>query len=162
MGEGVTEVAEILGRSPAAVRQLAHRSREHVHARRPRYRADHQLQRQVTERFLAAALGGDLVGLMELLAPDVTLWTDGGGKGPAASVQPVHGARDAARLLVSVAAHTPEGMEISYRRVNGDTSAVLSVGGTSFALFVLDLGPDGDRVRGIYSITNPDKLAGAL
>ncbi len=76
-------------------------------------------------------------------------------------MQPVRGPRDIARLLVSVAAHTPAGMEIRYRRVNGDTSAVLFAGGAPFALFVLDLGPDGDVVRGIYSITNPDKLVGA-
>ena len=74
------EIAAILGRCPAAVRQLAHRAREHVQARRPRYQPDPSAQRAVTERFLAAAVGGDLTALLEVLAPDVTLWSDGGGR----------------------------------------------------------------------------------
>src|SRR5262245_18075042 len=76
------EIAAILGRSPAAIRQVAHRARTHVHARRPRYRTDPGLHRQVTERFAAAVGGGDLPALLRLLAPDVTLWADGGGKVP--------------------------------------------------------------------------------
>ncbi|MCF6477044.1 RNA polymerase subunit sigma-24, partial [Nonomuraea sp. MG754425] len=66
-------------RTPAAVRQLGHRARGHVRARRPRRRVDPSLQRQVTERFVAAAFGGDLDALLEMLAPEVTLWSDGGG-----------------------------------------------------------------------------------
>ncbi|MFC7590701.1 sigma-70 family RNA polymerase sigma factor [Nonomuraea antimicrobica] len=93
-GYAHTEIADLLGRSPAAVRQLAHRAREHVHARRPRHHADPRLRREVTERFLSAALGGDLKALLQVLAPEVTLWTDGGGKGPATSLHPIHG-RDA-------------------------------------------------------------------
>ena len=75
-----TEIAEILDRSPAAVRQLAHRAREHVAARRPRFALDPDLRREATERFLRASLHGDLAALLELLAPDAVLWADGGGK----------------------------------------------------------------------------------
>ncbi len=64
-GYAHTEIAEILDRSPSAVRQLAHRAREHVQARRPRYQADPRVQRQVTERFVAAAFGGDIAALLE-------------------------------------------------------------------------------------------------
>ncbi|PXY33022.1 RNA polymerase subunit sigma-24 [Prauserella sp. PE36] len=159
-GYAHTETAEILGRSPSAVRQLAHRAREHMHARRPRYRPDPAIRREVTERFLAAALGGELEALLEVLAPDVTLWTDGGGKGPARSLSPVHGRDAVARLFVAVAAHAPPAMDVRYRRVNGDPSAVLFDGDAPFAVFVLDLSPDGDRVAAIYSVTNPDKLSG--
>lgn len=70
------EIAEVIDRSPAAVRQLAHRAREHVHARRPRYDAHPRVRREATERFVRAALGGDIAALMEVLAPDVTAWTD--------------------------------------------------------------------------------------
>lgn len=83
-GYAHTETAEILGRSPSAIRQLAHRAREHVHARRPRYEPAPHVRQQVTERFLAAALGSDLDALLEILAPEVTLWGDRGGKGHAA------------------------------------------------------------------------------
>jgi len=63
------EIAAILGRSPTAVRQLAHRAREHIQARRPRYQPSPDAQRAVTERFLAAATGGDLHALLDVLAP---------------------------------------------------------------------------------------------
>jgi RNA polymerase sigma factor (sigma-70 family) len=154
-----TEIADILGRSPSAIRQLAHRAREHVHARRPRYRPDPRLQREVTERFLAAALGGDLEALLRILAPDVTLWTDGGGKGPAWSPRPVHGRDRVARLFVRHVRAARE-LGVGYRRINGEPAAVLFMGGSPFAVFVLDLTPAG-QVGGIYSVTNPDKLARA-
>lgn len=153
-----TEIAELLDRTPEAVRQLAHRAREHVRARRPRYRVDAHVQQQATERFIAATLGGDLSSLLAALAPDVTLWTDGGGKGPATSLQPVHGASAVASLLVAVGTNVPANSEVRYRHVNGDPSALLFSGDSPFAVLVLDLTPDGSQVRGIYSVTNPDKL----
>jgi hypothetical protein len=86
-GYAHAEIADILDRTPPTIRQLAHRAREHVHARRPRYQADPRVQQEVTERFLAAALGGDLDALLQILAPDVTMWTDGGGKAKAAALR---------------------------------------------------------------------------
>ncbi|GAA4241019.1 RNA polymerase sigma-70 factor [Actinomadura meridiana] len=152
-GYAHTEIAEILDRSPAAVRQLAHRAREHVRARRPRHRADPKVRRQVTERFLQAALGGDLGALLELLAPDVTFWRDSGeARGP---LRPLHGRERVARVI---AAHgkDAERLEVRYRTVNGDPSAVLFDADAPFAVMVLDV--DGDRVTGVYAVANPDKL----
>ena len=77
------------------MRQAAHRARGHVQARRPRFHADRARHREVTERFFAAAAGGDINTLMQLLAPDVTLWTDGGGKVRQA-MRPVIGAEKVA------------------------------------------------------------------
>lgn len=153
-----TEIADMLGRTPEAVRQLAHRARQHVLARRPRYRVDARVQQQATERFLAATLGGDLEALLDVLAPDVTLWTDSGGKGPATSLQPVHGRDLVANLLVSIGANAPKNSEVRYRHVNGDPSALLFIDQSPFAVLVLDLTPNGGQVQGIYSVTNPDKL----
>lgn len=159
-GYAHTEIAPILDRSPAAVRQLAHRAREHVQARRPRYQADPKVQRQATERFLQAALGGDLDALMDILAPDVTLWTDGGGKSRATSaLRPIQGAGKVARAIAGTTARRPMELDIVYRTVNGDPSAVLFNEDAPFAVMVLDLDPDGHRVRGVYAVTNPDKLA---
>jgi RNA polymerase sigma factor (sigma-70 family) len=158
-GYAHTEIAEILDRSPSAVRQLAHRAREHVQARRPRYQADPHLQQQVTERFIAAALGGDLTGLMTLLAPDVTLWTDGGGKVRSA-LRPVQGRARVARMLTGYAARRlPQSLDIQYRQVNGDPSAVVFSGDSPYAVMVMDLSPDNDAVTDIYLVTNPDKLS---
>ncbi|MEV4560588.1 sigma-70 family RNA polymerase sigma factor [Kitasatospora sp. NPDC049285] len=152
------ETAEILGRSPVAVRQLAHRARAHVQARRPRYRADPRLRQQVTERFAAAVGGGDLEELLRLLAPEVTLWADGGGKATAAGPRPVRGRGQVARLLVGGAARAPHGIRVRWATVNGDPSALLFVGDAPFAVLVLDLAADGDQVTDIYFVTNPDKL----
>lgn len=159
-GYAHTETAEILGRSPSAIRQLAHRAREHVHARRPRYEPAPHVRQQVTERFLAAALGSDLDALLEILAPEVTLWGDRGGKGHAAKgPRPLHGRDKVARLLAAIAPGSGKGLDIAYRSVNGDPSAVLFAGDTPYAVLVLDLTPDGDQVCGIYAVTNPDKLS---
>ncbi|MFB9832583.1 RNA polymerase sigma factor SigJ [Actinoallomurus acaciae] len=159
-GYAHTEIAEILDRSPSAVRQLAHRARSHVQARRPRYQADPQVQRQVTEHFVAAAFGGDMGALLELLAPDVTMWTDGGGAAQhRGGLRPIQGREKVARLITNVTSRLPEDLAVRYRTVNGDPSAVVFNEHSPFAVMVLDLAPDDDRVRGIYGVTNPDKLA---
>lgn len=154
-----TEIAGMLGRSPAAVRQLAHRAREHVQARRPRNRVDAHVQQEVTERFVAAAFGGDLDALMELLAPEVTLWADGGGKSAVGGPRPVRGRDKVARLLVARTAQPMEGLDIQYRETNGDPSAVVFVENAPFAVMVVDLTSDGSQVRDIYTVANPDKLS---
>jgi RNA polymerase sigma-70 factor (ECF subfamily) len=159
-GYAHTEIADVLDRSPSAVRQLAHRAREHVHARRPRYQTNPRVSQRVTERFLAAVVGGDLSALMQILAPDVTVWADGGGKARAAGTHPVHGRDKAARLIIGDAFRHPiPDLDIRYRRVNGEPAALLLSGSAPYMLVSLDLIPDGDQVRAIYVITNPDKLS---
>ncbi|MFJ9905603.1 RNA polymerase sigma factor SigJ [Streptomyces sp. NPDC101152] len=155
-----TEIAEILDRTPAAVRQLAHRARGHVHARRPLYRAHPRVRREATERFVRAALGGDIAELLEILAPDVTVWTDGGGRRRPAVLKPVRGRDKAVRLIASFASgeRGPRDLDLRYRRVNGDEAAVLFQGESPYAVMVMDLTPEGDRVSDVYIVTNPDKL----
>jgi RNA polymerase sigma-70 factor (ECF subfamily) len=157
-GYAHTETAAVLGRSPAAVRQIAHRAREHVRARRPRYRTDPRVQQRVTEHFASAVAGGDLEVLLRLLAPDVTMWADGGGKATAAGARPVHGRDEVARLLAGASGRAPRGLEVRWGLVNGDPSALLFAGRVPFAVLVLDLAPDSEQVAGIYFVTNPDKL----
>lgn len=113
----------------------------------------------MTERFLAAALGGDLGALLRILAPDVTLWSDGGGRTRTASLRPVHGRDKVARLFAALAPRSGQSLDVVYRKVNGDPSALLFAGDTPYAVMVLDLTPDGDQVCGIYTVANPDKLA---
>jgi RNA polymerase sigma-70 factor (ECF subfamily) len=159
-GYAHTEIAEIIDRKPAAVRQLAHRARDHVHARRPLYEAHPRVRREATERFVRAAVGGDIAELMEILAPDVTVWTDGGGMRRQA-LRPVHGRDKAARLLTGYAKRggaAAPGLELRYRRVNGDDAAVLFQDDAPYAVIVLDLTPEGDRVSALFVVTNPDKL----
>ncbi|MFC9894231.1 RNA polymerase sigma factor SigJ [Nocardia sp. NPDC127579] len=150
-----TEIARILERSPAAARQLVHRAREHVQARRPRFPADSGLARRAAERFLAATLGGDLGALMEVLAPDVALWTDGGGAVRAA-LRPVTGAAKVARLLATIG---PRYEHLSPHWLPGNQpTALLMADGELQAVLVLELDAVGARVENLYGIVNPGKL----
>ncbi|WP_347694648.1 RNA polymerase sigma factor SigJ [Nonomuraea sp. B12E4] len=152
-----TEIAAMLDRSPAAVRQVSHRAREHVQARRPRTRIDQRTHRAATERFIEAAFGGDLAALMQMLAPEVTLWSDGGGKSAAGGPRPIRGRDKVARTILANARGN-QGLDVHYRRVNGDPSVVIFAEDAPFAVMVLDLDADGEQVRDIYVVSNPDKL----
>ena len=159
-GFGHAEIGAALGRSAPAVRQLAHRAREHVQARRPRFDVDWDQQREVTERFLAAAGGGDIEGLMTVLAPDVTLLTDGGGKARAA-LRPIAGAGKAARFLVAIARRPYMGMDISGMtlapaEINGSPGTLIMTGGRAIAALTLTV--SGGRITAIQLLVNPDKL----
>jgi RNA polymerase sigma-70 factor (ECF subfamily) len=164
-GYGHAEIAAVLGRRPAAVRQLAHRARGHVRARRPRYQPDRSAQRAATERFLAAAVGGDLAALLAVLAPDVTLCSDGGGRRGAA-LRVVQGRDRVARLLATgTARFRTADLVIDYAEVNGGPAALVFVDGQLVGVVVVDPTEQGDRVRAVYSVFNPDKItavAGAV
>ena len=154
------EIGAAVGRSAPAARQLAHRAREHVQARRPRFDVDRNQQREVTERFLAAAGGGDIEGLMSVLAPDVTLLTDGGGKARAA-LRPITGASKVARFLVAIASRPYMGIEISEisltaAEINGSLGTLITGGGRAIAALTLTV--SGGRVTAIQLLANPDKL----
>ncbi|MFE7853282.1 RNA polymerase sigma-70 factor [Streptomyces sp. NPDC057403] len=155
------EIAQAVERSEAAVRQAAHRARAHVQARRPRFTADRSRQRQVTEQFLAAATGGDINTLMELLSPDVTLWTDGGGKVRQA-LKPVVGAQTVASWFAAISTVTYQGvsptdMRAELAEINGGPGIVFSAPDRVVAILTLDHDTTG-RITTIHNIANPDKL----
>jgi RNA polymerase sigma-70 factor (ECF subfamily) len=151
-----SEIADMLNRSETAVRQVAARARSHVRARRPRYDAPADTRRRVTEEFLAACLGGDLNQVMELLAPDVTAWTDGGGKIRAA-LRPLHGADKVARWIFGVIATRVPGVRARSVLVNGQPGLLVSAAGVVDNVVAVDLNADG-RIEAIRLIRNPDKL----
>jgi RNA polymerase sigma-70 factor (ECF subfamily) len=160
-GLSTAEVAGALGRTEAAVRQMAHRAREHVHARQPRFDADRRAQREVTERFLAAVGGGDLDALLEALASDVVLISDGGGRTKAA-LRPITGSGKVARWLVAVAqqgASIPD-LRIEVAEVNGSPAIVGWSGAEPFGAISLSV-VDG-RIEQVLVVVNPDKLAGLV
>ncbi len=149
------EIADAVDKTPAAVRQIAHRARNHVNARRPREVVGNAQRQAVTERFMAAVATGDLQSLMDVLAPDVVLITDGGGVKQAA-LRPIHGADKVVRWLVGV-----------LRRGEGVPSAepVAVNGGIGLRLLLDDeldtiatMRIDGDKVTGLYFVRNPHKL----
>lgn len=155
------EIAEAVERSEAAVRQAAHRAREHVRARRPRFTADRSRQREVMERFFAAASGGDINTLMELLSPDVILWTDGGGKVRQA-LKPVVGAQTVASWFAAIGTVTYQGVQPADMRaelveINGGPGMVFSAPDRVIATITFDFDAAG-RVTAIHNVANPDKL----
>ena len=148
------EVAESLGRSPAACRQLGARARRHIEERRQRFDADLRHGRELTDRFLAACATGDLSGLLSMLSDDVVVWTDGGGKVRAA-MRPVVGPQRSSRFLMNVAkkAHGLPRAAV----LNGQPASVFVDEGAVVAALVLDI-LDG-MIVGVRVVSNPDKLA---
>ncbi|MFG3281298.1 RNA polymerase sigma-70 factor [Streptomyces sp. NPDC048111] len=155
------EIAGMVERSEAAVRQAAHRAREHVQARRPRFTADRSRQREATERFFAATAGGDVNALMELLSPDVTLWTDGGGKVRQA-LRPVIGATTVAGWFAAMGSVTYQGvapadMKAELTSINGQLGMLFRAPDRVVATVTFDFDADG-RISAIHNVANPDKL----
>jgi RNA polymerase sigma-70 factor, ECF subfamily len=150
------EIAEMLDRSEASVRQVGSRARNHVQARRPRHDAPADLRRRVTDDFLAACAGGDLNRVMAMLAPDVTAWTDGGGKIRAA-LRPLYGSDKVARWLLGVMRTQLPDFAVHPVDVNGRPGLLVTSAGAVDSVLCDDLAEDG-TISAIYLVRNPDKL----
>jgi RNA polymerase sigma-70 factor (ECF subfamily) len=148
------EIAEAVGKTSAAVRQIGHRAREHVAARRPRMAVSRTEQQRVVDRFLAAVTAGDVQGLMDVLAPDVVVVADSGGLAPAAR-RPVVGRERVANAFSRFARFAP-GVQITTPLVNGAVAARIDPGGEfdTALTFVVE---DG-RISRMYAMRNPHKL----
>lgn len=149
------EIAAAVGKTVASVRQVAHRAREHVQARRPRSAVTVQEQRAVVDSFLAALQSGDLQGLLDVLAPDVVLVTDGGGVKKAA-LRPILGVEKVLRFLAAVAppADSVAGASIT---VNGEPALRIDVDGEVDSVVTAEV-REG-RVVTLFVVRNPHKLA---
>ena len=156
---GYGEVAAIVGTSEQNARQLAVRARRHVAERRPRFRSTREQRDELARRFFAAVQDGDLGGLEALLAHDVVLRGDGGGRVPALA-RSLHGRNRVARTLLNwmrAGARIP-GASIRPVEVNGGPGALLLDGaGRLLGVWALEI--EGDRIQSLNSIVNPDKLA---
>jgi RNA polymerase sigma-70 factor (ECF subfamily) len=152
------QIAEIVGKSQDNVRQLATRARRHVEERRPRFQTTREQRDELARRFLAAAEQGDLAGLEALLADDVVLTGDGGGKVPALA-RSLRGPNRVARTLINwvrLSARLP-GVSLRPVEINGGPGALyLDAEQRVIGVVALDIG--ADHVIGISSIVNPDKL----
>jgi RNA polymerase sigma-70 factor (ECF subfamily) len=149
------DISAAVDKTPAAVRQIAHRAREHVVARRPRIQVDRAEQLQVVDRFLAALRTGDLQVLLDVLAPDVVLVADGGGE-VTAFRRPVVGNDRVATLLSRLSTLEP-GAVIGTTWLNGAPAGRIDLAGeldTAISLVV-----EGGRITRIYAVRNPHKLA---
>ncbi|MFJ8508476.1 RNA polymerase sigma-70 factor [Streptomyces avermitilis] len=154
-GYPFADIAATLERSEAAVRQLAGRARKHVDERRPRYEVDPAERRDLTERFLAAAAEGDIEGLMAMLAPDVRLVGDSGGRAQA-PLRVLESADKVGRFLVGVTRKGVADVSFRFLEVNGGPALLVLSEGKPDSVFQLDVA-DG-RIQCVYIIRNPEKL----
>lgn len=150
------EIAASVGKTEVTVRQIAHRARKHVHARRRRFEPDSDATRAIVQRFLLAATTGEIQALMDLLAPDVVEISDGGGKAVAAR-RPITGREDVARFTLGVArtSITPT-TRIEHATYNGMPAALCLTDGELDWLLAFEI--HHGRITGLYAMRNPDKL----
>ena len=148
------EIAQAVDKSTASVRQIAHRARQHVAARRPRMEVSPTEQQLVVDRFLTALTTGDVQGLMDVLAPDVIMVGDGGGLAPTIR-HPVVG-REQAVLWLSRFAKAAPNAKITTLLLNGAVAARIELAGVLYGVTTVVV-QDG-RITHVYSISNPHKL----
>ncbi|MFD1541771.1 RNA polymerase sigma-70 factor [Nonomuraea guangzhouensis] len=146
------EIAEAVGKSPAAVRQIAHRARAHVAARRPRGVVSPAETRGALEAFQRAVETGDLQRLFDLLAPDVVLLGDGGGVVRAA-LEPLVGAEQVAHVLGRISAAT----SLQPAQINGHPALILRLDGEVDTVMAVRI--DDGLITGLYAVRNPEKLS---
>jgi RNA polymerase sigma-70 factor, ECF subfamily len=153
------EIAGAVGKSVAAVRQVAHRAREHVQARRKRFEpVDSAQTAQITEQFMTAAATGDMDGLLSLLAPDVTWTADSGGKATAAR-RPIVGADKVAAVLMGIFRFGQRMPDVRIDTVNCNNAPALIIysGDHLEGVFLVEI--IDDKITNFYAMRNPDKLA---
>src|SRR5262249_25059691 len=150
------EIAEAVGKSPAAVRQIAHRARAHVAARRPRGVVSQAQTRDALEAFQRAAETGDLQRLLDVLAPDVVLLGDGGGVVQPARA-PVVGADKVARLLEAGLSRITAAVSVQPALVNGYPALILRLDGVIDTVLAVRI--DDGLITGLYAVRNPEKLS---
>ncbi|MFG1706052.1 RNA polymerase sigma-70 factor [Nonomuraea sp. M3C6] len=164
-----SEIAEVIGRAEPATRQLARRARDHVRDRRPRFDVDRDERRRITERFISASADGDLDGLIELFAGEVTMVSDGGGKARAA-LRVITGAENVSRYLLSI--NTPANIarflasigmadipDLSFGVAVMNNAPAMVISARGQVITVISLLITDGKIDTIYLIANPEKIA---
>lgn len=151
------EIARIVDKSEANCRQLLSRAKKHVVADEARFDADREQAARLTQRFTDAAGAGDMAGMLAVLAEDITLWADGGGKARGAALRPVHGADAVARFIAAQMERFASPDRTSRPAwINGQPGIIVYVSGRPTVAVIFHV--SGGRIRTIYSVANPDKL----
>ncbi len=151
------EIATMLDKSEAACRRSFSRARLHLREHRPRFPASPQTHEQLLNGYFQAVQTGEMTPLMNLLAEDVTLWADGGGKVKQAALRPIRGRDAVARFSLGTKRFWPENSRIEPGEVNGQAALIIRAGEKAFAVFTIDV--EQGQIQAIRIIANPDKLA---
>jgi RNA polymerase sigma-70 factor (ECF subfamily) len=152
------EIATMLGKSEDACRQSFSRAKKHLAEHRPRFPASADTHRHLLTSFHQAVQAGDMTALMGMLAEDVTLWADGGGRVKGAATRPLVGRDAVARFSIGATQRfLPEGSAIESEQVNGEPALVFR--GPDRALLVLTIELEGQKIRAVRIVANPEKLA---
>jgi RNA polymerase sigma-70 factor (ECF subfamily) len=151
------EIAAILSQSEANCRQILSRAKQHVGAMRPRFKTSQRKKRDLLERFFKATSSGDMEGLVALLASDIVLHSDGGGKAIAA-LNLIQGVDKVARgALGAFQRLLPKNLDIRLTQINGDPGIVSYLNGKPYSVLTFDA--DEDLIHAVYVVSNPEKLA---
>ena len=152
------EIAEMVGSTETACRQVFSRAKKHISENRPRFKSDPEKHRTMLEQFIVAVSHGELDGLLTLLSEDVTLWADGGGKVRGAALQPLHGREAVARFVIASPYLAAGSLEPRIVQMNEEPSLLLNVEGET--RFVVMIAMNETQIYEIRVIGNPDKLRG--
>jgi RNA polymerase sigma-70 factor (ECF subfamily) len=150
------EIGEIIGKNAAACRQLFHRAQQRIAEHRPRFAASPAQQQELTARFLVACQSGNMQELTSVLARDVVLWSDGGGR-VAAATRPVYGLERAIRFIGGILRKLPPNYVISAEEVNGSLALLGWTGDQLSDVFTFEISQG--RIQHIRAVRNPEKLA---
>src|SRR5436309_3496545 len=151
------EIATFLGKSEVACRQWFSRAKKHLAEHRPRFPASPDAHQQLLTGFLQAAQTGEMPALMNLLAEDVTLWVDSGGKVKGAATRPLFGRDAVARFSVGTRRFLPEGAHVELAAVNGQLALIFRAADRAYLVLAIEV--EAQRIQTIRIIANPEKLA---
>ena len=155
-GYEFAEIASMLGKTEAACRRSFIRAKLHLQQHRPRFPASPDTHQRLLTGFFQAAQGGDMTTLTGMLAEEVTLWADGGGKARGAATRPVVGRDAVTRFILGTRRFWPEGARVEIEEVNGQAALVVHVGDHAFS--VLTIEAEQGRIQTIRILANPEKL----
>jgi len=151
------EIAAFLGKSEVACRQWFSRAKKHLADHRPRFHTSPDTQRQMLTGFLQAAQAGEMPALMNLLAEDVTLWVDSGGKVKGAATHPIFGRDAVARFSLGTRRFLPEGARVEIAAVNGQLALIFRDGERAYLVLAVEV--EAQQIKTIRIVANPEKLA---
>lgn len=148
-------IARLVGKNEANCRQIARRARKRIIAGRPRFEPSSQHHEQLTLQFLHTCANGDMQKMLQLLADDVVLYSDGGGKVVAAR-KPLHGSNKVARFLLGIYRKAPPNTTTQLTQLNAQPGVIVYIDGNPYVTFTFHIVKG--RIQGIYTVSNPDKL----